>query len=104
MHQYFPGVALLYNYARMDYKNLDFAMDISGTAWSNLRWDTPEKETTAQSFKIEASVLLPIAESVSAQIGFGYAFDYLTIDSGDPIGSRKAYAVNTARKTEGRRN
>lgn len=86
----FLNVALLLDYMKLKYRSIDFD--------ASLNWIKPEKATNALSFKIEGSLLLPIAENISGQIGIGYDIDYLTIDKNKPIKSDNVYVIFTTRK------
>jgi len=84
------NAALLLDYMKLDYKSIDFD--------DSLNWINPQKATDALSFKTEVSLLLPIAENVSGQIGIGYCIDYLTIDKNEPVKSDKVYVIFTTGK------
>jgi hypothetical protein len=92
----------LYDYLKTTYKNLDWTIDLDSTTakWTTLNWINPEKTTEAQSFKIEVSLLLPISGGMSGQFGVGFAFDSLTVDSDDPQGTNKTYAIMNVRKAK----
>ncbi|MHC6202626.1 hypothetical protein ACYULU_05460 [Breznakiellaceae bacterium SP9] len=85
----FINVILLYDIARLNYKNIDFD--------DNLAWINPEKTIVTQSFKIEASLLLPL-RGIYAQIGYGYTFDSTQQDAGTPVKGNRQYIIVTAKR------
>jgi hypothetical protein len=88
----FISLSLLYDFSRLQYQVIDFD--------SNLQWHKPDRTVLSQSVKLEASLLIPLPSSVYAQIGYGYAFDTVQLDSGDPVGSDKHYLIFTVNKKD----
>jgi len=85
------NLVLLYDFARLNYRNLDFD--------ENLNWITPERMVVTQSFKIEASVLLPLGGNTYSQIGYGYTFDTTRLDSGVTVSGNRQYLILAVKKT-----
>jgi hypothetical protein len=86
----FINLTLLYDYARLKYKNIDFD--------DHLQWITPERTVITQSFKIEASLLIPLG-SMQVQIGGGCTFDSTRFDTGSPVENNRPYFILTAKKS-----
>jgi len=86
----YVNLVLLYDFAKLHYRTLDFN--------DNLKWITPERSIATQSFKIEASVLLPMGGNMRGQIGYGYTFDTTRIDAGVTISGNRQYLILTAKK------
>ena len=86
----YVNLALLYDAARLKYKVIDFD--------DNLAWINPERTLFTQSFRIEASVLIPLGGDMRAQIGYGYTYDSTQIDSRTPFSSNRQYLILSARK------
>jgi hypothetical protein len=84
------NIVLLYDFALLNYKTIDFD--------SSLNWINPERETITQSFKVEASVLLPLDGNIRAQIGYGFTFDFTRIDSGTAVSGNRHYLILTVKK------
>jgi hypothetical protein len=85
----FINLVLLYDYAKLRYKSIAFDDD--------LQWITPESTVVTQSFKIEASLLIPLG-AMQAQIGYGYTFDATRFDDGTSIRGNRQYLILTAKK------
>jgi hypothetical protein len=86
----YVNIVLLYDFARLNYKAIDFD--------SNLNWINPEREMITQSFKVETSALLPLGGNMSAQIGYGFAFNSTMVDSGIPVSGNRHYLILTVKK------
>jgi hypothetical protein len=85
------NLALLYDFAQLKYNVIDFD--------ENLAWINPERTVVTQSFKIEASVLIPLGGAMRAQIGYGYTFDFTAIDTGSSVMGNRQYIILTAKKS-----
>jgi hypothetical protein len=79
----YVNIALLYDMASLKYRAIDFDED--------LNWINPERQVLIQSFKIEASLLLPLGGEFHAQIGCGYTFDSMRLDAAIPVTSNRPY-------------
>jgi hypothetical protein len=86
----FVNVALLYDVARLRYRNIDFD--------DAMNWITPERTVMTHSFKIEASLLVPLGGGMQAQIGYGCTFDSTRIDDGTSVTGSRQYIILTAKK------
>ena len=86
----YVNLVLLYDFARLDYKTVDFD--------ASLNWINPERTVTTQSFKIEASVLLPLGD-MRAQIGYGWTFDSTLIEGGSSVNGNRQYVILAAKKS-----
>jgi hypothetical protein len=80
---------LLYDFARLQYDVVDFD--------NTLAWTTVKNTIITQSLKIEASVLIPAGSTMRFQIGFGYAFESMRLDSYDTV-LNKPYLILSAKK------
>jgi len=87
----YVNIVLQYDYMKLNYKGIDFD--------ANLNWINPEKITITQSIKIEASALIPWGGNLSAQIGYGYTFDSIKMDSAVAISSNKHYIILAVKKS-----
>jgi hypothetical protein len=85
------NVAALYDFAKLQYQVVDFDDDLA--------WRNQERETLTQSFRIEASALLPFGRDASFQIGGGFAFDSLTLDGAAPVKSNRQYVILAIKRT-----
>jgi hypothetical protein len=85
----FINVVLLYDYTKLRYKSIGFD--------DNLQWITPESTVRTQSFKIEASLLVPLG-GIQVQLGYGYTFDSTRFDDGRSITGNRQYLILTAKK------
>lgn len=81
----FISLALLYDFSRLTYQVIDFN--------GELQWYKPERTVVSQSVKLEASLLIPLSSPVYTQIGYGYTFDSVQLDSGDPVRSGRHYVI-----------
>jgi hypothetical protein len=84
------NLVLLYDFAKLNYKVIDFG--------GSLNWINPEREMVTQSFKVEASALLPLGGNMSAPIGYGYTFVSTRVDSGTPVIGNRHYLILTVKK------
>jgi hypothetical protein len=84
------NVALLYDFAKLQYQVIDFDDDFN--------WLTPKQEMLVQSFRMEASALLPFGRDLSFQIGGGFTFDSITLDKAEPVRSNRQYVILAVRK------
>jgi len=90
LFKYF-SLDFLYNFSRLEYQTIDFDDD--------LNWRYPSQTVFTNSLKLEASFLLPIADSIFGKIGFGYSWGAIQLDSGGPIWNRQYYFIfNTSIK------
>jgi hypothetical protein len=80
---------LLYDFARLQYDVVDFD--------NSLAWTTVKNTIIMQSLKIEASALIPAGSNMRFQIGFGYAFESMRLDSHDTV-LNKPYLILSAKK------
>jgi hypothetical protein len=81
---------LLYDFSRLNYQVIDFD--------NNLNWNTVDRNVITQSFKLEASLLIPLGIDIYTQLGYGHTFDSTKIDSVSPIHSSKQYLIFSVRK------
>jgi hypothetical protein len=81
----YVSLALLYDFSRLNYQVVDFD--------TNLNWYNPERTAAVQSLKAEASLLIPLQSAVYIQIGYGYTFDSIQLDSGSPVRSSRQYLI-----------
>jgi hypothetical protein len=88
----YVSIAFLYDLSRLDYAVIDFD--------DTLNWYYPERTVISQSLKIEASLLLPMGNNMSVQIGYGHTFDSTELDSASPAWSSRQYIIFSARKTQ----
>jgi len=82
-----------YNFSRIKYEFIDYSFD------ENLKisWEYPETTVTGHSFRIEASALIPLGEAMSFQLGYGYNFNNLIIDTRH-INENQHYLIFGAKK------
>ena len=85
----FINLTFLYDYTRLKYSVVDFD--------ENLDWIRPFRTVVTQSFKIEASALLPLGDSTYGQIGYGHTFDSTRLDSLS-VDSNRNYIIFTVKK------
>jgi hypothetical protein len=85
------NVVFLYDFTKLQYQVIDFDDDLA--------WHNPEREMLTQSFRIEASALLPLGKDTSFQIGGGFTFDSVTLDEAAPVKSNRQYVILTVKKT-----
>jgi hypothetical protein len=83
------SIAGLFDISRLHYQVIDFD--------DTLKWYNPERTVVSQSLKLEASLLIPLHESVYTQIGYGHTFDSFQLDSASPVKSNKPYLVLATR-------
>jgi hypothetical protein len=81
----YVSLALLYDFSRLKYDVIDFD--------DNLNWYNPGRTVAAQSLKAELSLLIPLQGSVYTQIGGGYTFDSVQLDSAPPIRRNRPYLI-----------
>jgi hypothetical protein len=81
----YVSLTLLYDFSRLKYDVIDFD--------DNLNWYNPGRTAAAQSLKAEASLLIPLQGSVYTQIGGGYAFDSVRLDSAAPVQRNRPYVI-----------
>jgi hypothetical protein len=86
----FINVVLLYDMSQLKYKNIGFD--------DNLNWITSENTVVTHSFKVEASLLIPLG-GMQAQIGYGYTFDSTRLGGETPITGNRQYLILTAKKS-----
>jgi hypothetical protein len=79
------SLALLYDFSRLDYQVIDFD--------DNLNWHHPGRTVITQSLRAEISLLIPLQGSVYTQIGYGYIFDSLQLDSASPVRTNRHYLI-----------
>jgi hypothetical protein len=90
IYKYF-SIGFLYNFSRLEYQVIDFDDD--------LKWRYPSQTVFTNSLKLEASFLIPIADSVFGKIGFGYSWGAIQLDTDQPIWNRQYYFIfNTSIK------
>jgi hypothetical protein len=85
------NIVLLYDYMKLNYKVIDFD--------DNLNWINPEKIFITQSFKIEASILIPWDRNMYTQVGYGYAFDLIKTGSAVAVNGNRQYIILAAKKS-----
>jgi hypothetical protein len=78
-------LALLYDFSRVNYQVVDFD--------DTLNWYNPGRTVITQSVKTEISLLIPLQGLVYTQIGFGYTFDFMQLDSASPVQSNRPYLI-----------
>jgi hypothetical protein len=86
----YVNLVLLYDFVSLNYKFIDFD--------NSLNWIIPEREMITQSFKVEASALLPLGGNMRAQIGYGFTFDSTGVDSGTHFSGNRHYLIITVKK------
>jgi hypothetical protein len=86
----FLSVSLLYEFARIDYDAIAFD--------SSRNWTTLSEELLSHSFKVEASVLLPLDRNFSVQVGYGHSFNTIELNSGTPVQDNKHYIIIGTKK------
>jgi hypothetical protein len=91
----FLSLSLLYNYFKIDY-------DVISINATTRNWMTPGEELVSKIFKVEASVLLPLGGGFSFQVGYGYSFDTIEIDSGTPVHENNHYFIIGTKKDKSR--
>ena len=84
------NIICLYDFAILKYKNIDFN--------ENLDWYVPDRKVETQSVKIEAAVLVPMTDSMSARVGLGYTFDRIKLDMA-AYNNKKPYIIFAIKKT-----
>jgi len=89
----YVNITLLYDYTRLKYQFIDFD--------ENLHWISPERKAVIQSFKIEASGLIPLSGDFSIQAGYGFSIDSTKIDAEFAISDNKHYLILSVKKTGG---
>ena len=85
----YVNVGLMYDVACLRYQLLD--LDNNGN------WIHPELEIVNQSFRVEASALIPISGDLMFQAGYGFIFNTITTPTGD-IKDNKNYLILSTRK------
>jgi hypothetical protein len=85
------SLSLLYEFARIDYNIIGINADAGN-------WITPKEELLSHSFKVEASVLLPLGGDFSLQVGYGHSFDTIELNSGTPVQDDKHYFIIGTKK------
>jgi hypothetical protein len=85
----YVSLALLYDFFRLNYKVVDFN--------DNLKWYNPDRAVISQSLKLEVSLLIPLQGSVYTQVGYGYTFDSIQLDSASPVQSNRHYLIFSTR-------
>jgi hypothetical protein len=89
----YVNIGFYYNYSRMKYEAIDYNFDEN----NKVTWEYPETTTIGHSFNIEASALIPLGGDMRFQVGYGYTFGTLIIDSGE-ITENKQYLILAAKK------
>lgn len=84
------NLVLLYDFAALKYRIIDFN--------TSLEWINPEVSATVQSFRIEASLLIPLGD-MRAQIGYGWSYNKTQIENGVTSSGNKHYIILTAKKS-----
>jgi WD40 repeat protein len=84
------SLSLLYEYSRIDYDVISID--------DNAEWTTPMEELVSQSFKIEASILLPLGGGFSLQVGYGHGFNTIALDSSTPVDDTTQYLIIGTKK------
>jgi hypothetical protein len=87
------SVSCVCDYTRLKYKILDFTYD-----GSNFIWYTPDREVTAQSFRLEGALRIPLGAGMYAEIGGGRIFDSVKLDSGSAVRTDTNYITVSGRK------
>jgi hypothetical protein len=77
------SLGVKYEYSRIDYDVI--SIDGSG------KWAIAPEELVARSFKLEASLLLPLSAGLSLQLGYGRSFATIEVDSGTPLDDNGYY-------------
>jgi hypothetical protein len=93
------NIGFYYNYSRIKYESIDYNYDEN----YKVTWEYPETAVTGHSFNIEASVLIPLGGDMRFQIGYGYTFDTLIINSWE-ITDNKQYIILGAKKIAAKNN
>jgi hypothetical protein len=85
------SLSLLYEFARIDYNIISINADAGN-------WITPKEELLSHSFKVEATVLLPLGGEFSLQVGYGHSFDTIELNSDTPVQDDKHYFIIGTKK------
>ena len=85
----YVNLVLLYDFSRLKYQVIDFD--------DNLNWIRPEQTAAVQSFKIEASLLIPLG-FMWAQIGYGYSLGLKRFNDEPAITENRHYIILTVKK------
>jgi hypothetical protein len=85
----FLSLGVLYEYSKIDYDVI--SIPAKGT------WSTPAQELVSQTFRLEASILLPLG-GLSLQVGYGHSFTAIEIDSGTPVNDNGHYLIIGTKK------
>jgi hypothetical protein len=83
------SLSLLYEFARIDYDVISISAG---------EWTTQKEELVSQSFKVEASVLVPLGRDFSIQVGYGHSFDTIELNSSTPVQDDKHYIIIGTKK------
>jgi hypothetical protein len=86
----FLSLSLLYEYTRINYDVI--SIDENGT------WIAPAEELVSRSFRIEASVLLPLGGGSFLQAGYGHSFDAIELNSSTPVEDSSQYIIIGTKK------
>jgi hypothetical protein len=86
----YVSLVFLYDFARRNYK--------IATVNDANEWYTPDTTLISQSFKLEASLLIPFGSGIYAQLGYGHAFDSMQVDSASPIRTNEHYLICSFKK------
>ena len=92
------GLSFSLDYSRVRFESFDFSF--SGNQFN---WHTPETEVQARSIRLEGTLLIPLG-GLHFQVGAGWIFNALTVDSGSPTRNNANYAIIAVRYTHFRSN
>ena len=84
------SVSLKYEFARIDYDAIAFD--------EGRNWTTLSEELLSHSFKVEASVLVPLGGDFSVRVGYGHSFNTIGLNSGTPVQDDKHYIIIGTKK------
>jgi hypothetical protein len=91
----YVSLSLLYEFARINYDVINININ---NDTQEKKWITPEEELIVQSFKIEASLLLPLSGGLHFQVGYGHSFDFIALNSSRPVDENMHYLIIGTKK------
>jgi WD40 repeat protein len=84
------SLGVTYEYSRINYDIISI--------YEQGKWSTPTEELASRSFKLEASILLPLSGGMSLQLGYGHSFNTIELDSGTPVNDNEHYFIIGTKK------
>jgi hypothetical protein len=89
LFKYF-NIAGRYELANMAYEVIDFDSDLD--------WILSRRNVTTHTLNLEGSLLWPLSETVKFQIGYGYLYNRINLNSGAGVSENRHYIILTAKK------